>query len=166
MESIVREIAENIDHTTALYEQILDTERAKQRAIVESHLDALPEIVAREEQLVAAAAALETHRLALRDRLAQADERLGAEPRLRQVIELLDGPERDALARKHRHLLDLAEQIHDVNRANFQLLRGSLDLLRSVIGDVFGARAEPRTYDPSGRQATGVQDAARVDQVM
>lgn len=166
MESLVRQMAENLDATTELYEQILATERRKQHAIVECRADDLPDIVAAEEQLVGLAAALEAQRLALRDRLAATESRLGPSPRLREVLALLDDPERDALAHKHRRLLTLAEELNDLNRTNFHLLRSSLDLLRGVIDDVFGAGAEPNTYDPNGRPSTGTQDAARVDHVM
>lgn len=166
MHSVVQEMAANLDQTRALYERILAVERRKQRAVVECQVDALTEVVAEEEQLVTMAAGLEAQRLALRDRLADGDDRLGARPRLREVIALLDGPERDALTQKHHHLQALAEQITDVNRTNFQLVRSSLDLLRGVIDDVFGSADEPRTYDPTGQPTPPNQDAARLNHVL
>jgi len=166
MQPLVRQVTDNLDRTAALYEQILATEQRKQRAIVDSDTRALNDIVAREEELVALAAELEASRLALRDQLAQHDGRLGPKPRLRQVIALLHGPQREALTRKHQHLLDIAEKIHEVNRVNFQLLRSSLDLLRGVIDDVFGSPNTPRTYDPKGQPEPEPHDPTRVDHVL
>ena len=166
MVSLVDQLTENLDATTELYERLLATERRKRQAIVESRVGDLPGIVAAEEQLVGLAADLEARRLALRDRLASAEARLGPAPRLRELIALLDGPERDALTHKHQRLLSLAQELNDVNRTNFHLLRSSLDLLRGVVNDVFGASPEPNTYDPTGRPSTNAHDAARVDQVM
>lgn len=166
MQALVREMTANLGQTGELYAQILEVERRKQRAIVECEVDALPEIVAREEQLVALAADLAAQRLALRDRLADGDPRLGDRPTLREVVALLDGPERDALTQTHHHLQALAEQISEVNRTNFQLVRSSLDLLRGVIRDVFGEPDEPHTYDRSGQPTPATQDAARVNHVL
>jgi len=166
MQELVRELTENLDATTRLYEHVLATERHKQRAIVEARVEALPDIVAMEEHLMGAAADLAAQRLALRDRFAGADARLGPTPRLAEIIELLDGPTRDALAARHEHLLALAEDLKEVNRTNFHLLRSSLDLLRGVLEDVLGAPAEPTTYDPRGRTNPGAHDPARMDQVM
>jgi len=166
MQHVVQEMTDNIHRTATVYEQILDTERHKQQAIVGNEIDALGEIVAREEHLVALATDLETERLALRDRIASSDTRLGTNPRLRQVIDLLDGPDREALAQKHQHLVGLAGQIHDVNRTNFQLLRSSLDLLQGVIDDVFGPSNAPRTYDPAGRHNPATHSPARVNHVL
>ena len=166
MQQAVRQMTDNIHRTAAIYEQILDTERHKQRAIVANEIDALSEIVAREEHLVASAAELETERLALRDRLAAGDPRLGPDLRLRQVIDILDGPDRDLLARKHQHLRGLANQINDVNRTNFQLLRSSLDLIRGVIDDVFGPTTTPATYDPAGRHGETTHNPTCVNHVL
>lgn len=166
MQQVVQEMSDNINRTAAVYEQILVTERRKQQAIVGNEIDALGKIVAREEELVALAAELEAERLAVRDRLAATDTRLGSRPRLRQVINVLDGPDRDLLAQKHQHLLDLAEQINDVNRTNFQLLRSSLELLQGVIDDVFGPSTAPNTYDPAGRRHDTPHDPTRVNQVL
>lgn len=166
MQSLVRQLTENLDATTDLYERILATERRKQRAIVESRADDLPAIVTDEEQLVGLAAELERQRLALRSRFAEAEARLGPHPRLREVIALIDEPERQPLTDKHQRLLRLAAELNEVNRTNFHLLRSSLDLLRGVIDDVLGVRAEPTTYGPTGERNQSAQDAARVDQVM
>lgn len=166
MQSLVHELTENLDATTALYERILETERRKQRAIVESRPDDLPAIVADEEQLVGLAADLEGRRQGLRDRFAEAEAQLGPRPRLREVIALLEEPDRQTLADKHQHLLRLAAELNDVNRTNFHLLRSSLDLLRGVLNDVLGPGAEPTTYGPTGERNDTAHDAARVDQVM
>jgi hypothetical protein len=166
MEKLVHAMSENIAHTVAVYEQILETELAKQRAIVASDVEGITAAVAREEELVAAAGRLEAERLDLRYRLAQADRRLGPNSRLLHVIEILDGPPRDLLASRRDRLLGLSAQISEVNRLNFQLLRSSLDLLREILDDVFGSPPDPRVYDPSGRPTEASPGATRVDHML
>jgi hypothetical protein len=166
MQQLVERMTDNIERTARLYEQILATERDKQRAIIESNIDALTEVVAREEELVALATELEAERTTLRRELAEADGRLGALSRLPQLIAILDGPPRERLRERREHLLALAGQINEVNRENFQLLRYSLDMVRGVLDSVFGAAPEPHTYNPSGRQEGGTHAATRVNQVL
>jgi len=165
MQDLVQQMIENIERTASLYEQILATERDKQRAIVASDAEVLAEIVAREEKLMGIAAHLEAERTDLRARLAGAHEHLGPASRLRHLIDVLDGPERDRLAEKRRHLLSLAGQINEVNRLNFQLLRCSIDLLSGILDEVFGVPAAPPTYNASGRQEPAARGATRVDQL-
>jgi len=166
MEKLIQAMDENIERTIGVYEAILAVERAKQRAIVASDIEGITTAVAREEELVAAAGRLEAERLELRCRLAQADRRLGPNSRLLHLIEILDGPPRDLLASRRERLLGLSAQINEVNRLNFQLLRSSLDLLREILDDVFGAPADPRVYDPSGRPTAASPGATRVNQVL
>jgi hypothetical protein len=166
MEQLIHAMDGNIEQTIGVYEGILEVERAKQRAIVASDVEALTSVDAREEELVAAAGQLEAARLELRCRLAQADRRLGPNSRLLHLIEILDGPARERLASRRERLLGLSAQINEVNRLNFQLLRSSLDLLREILDDVFGAPGDPRVYDPTGRPTAASPGATRVDQVL
>ncbi|MFP4055873.1 MAG: flagellar protein FlgN [Candidatus Brocadiia bacterium] len=159
-------MSDNLERTARLYEDILETERVKQRAIVASEAHALADVVAREERLVRGANELEAERLAIRHQLAQRHEALGPTSRLADLIALLEPPQRDELAARRQHLLDLAAQINDVNRMNFQLLRCSIELTGEILDAVFGAAAEPDTYTPGGRQEPRGHDATRVDQVL
>jgi len=166
MQQLVPQLTDNLDRTIALYEQILATERGKQRAVVACDLDTLGAVLAREEELVELARPLEAERAMLRAQFAQADERLGPDSRLKHLLALLDGPERDLLAEKRRRLLTLAGQIQEVNRVNFQLLRCSLDLVRGILEEIFGSAPAPGTYDAAGRQDAPSQAPTRVDQVL
>jgi flagellar biosynthesis/type III secretory pathway chaperone len=146
MQELARQMIENLEETAGLYDELLTTERDKQLAIVESRIEALAEIVARQEQLVGRAAQLEAERLALRRDLARADVRLGPSPRLGHLIAALDGPERDLLAQKRDHLSGLAHQIHEVSQANVRLLRGSSDRFRAMLDEAFSA--QPPAQEP------------------
>jgi len=129
MELLVRELAANLDTTAKLYEEIVAAERRKGRALAQRRIGDLPDIVAIEERLLTVAADLEARRLALRDGFAAAEARLGPAPRLGEVITLLDGAARTALAEKHHRLRALARELDAVNRANADLLRACPDLL-------------------------------------
>jgi hypothetical protein len=163
MQELAREMIDNLERTAGLYEEILATERDKQRAVAESRLDALPGILAREEQLVGRAAQLEAARLVLRHDLARADARLGPSPRLSHVIAVLDGPERDLLAQKHAQLAGLARQIHEANRANVRLLRGSPELLQEMCENMASAPAPPEIPDPRDGLGPSARDPACLD---
>ena len=167
MQQLVDAITRNIERTGELYDQILAIERGKQRAIVASDIHALTQIVAREEDLVNAAAELEAERNLLRTRFAEADPRLGPDSRLEHIIAIIDGPPRDRLAERREHLLALAAQINEVNRLNFQLLRSSLDLVRGILHDVLGGSPIPSTYTPPGQhESPDFHAATRVDHVL
>ena len=161
MQQLVQQMTENIEHTTRLYEEILASEREKQRAIIAGDIEALTEIIPREEELMGLASQLEAERTELRGQFAEADDRLGPDSRLEHIIAILDGPWRDVLAEKRQGLLALAGQISEVNRVNFQLLRGSTDLLRGTFRDVAGAPPPPATCDSPGRQSNPDCDAMR-----
>ncbi len=134
MELLVRELAANLDTTAKLYEEIVAAERRKGLALAQRRICDLPDIVAIEERLLAVAARLEARRLTLRDSFAAAEARLGPAPRLGEVIALLDGAARTALAEKHHRLRALARELDAVNRANADLLRTCPDLLVSPPG--------------------------------
>jgi len=157
MEQLVQQMIDNLERTICLYQQILECEREKRRAIAQSRLGALTAIVAREEELVARAGELEAQRLTLRNELAAADARLDASARLHHLIEILGGPQRDLLADKRRDLLALAEQINEVNRLNFQRLR-------EIFDDARGGPPPPSTYDPDAEQERPACDAIQTDQ--
>jgi len=129
MELLVRKLAANLDSTAKLYEEIVATERRKGQALAQRRIGDLPDIVAIEERLLAVAADLEARRLMLRDGFAAAEAHLGPAPRLGEVITLLDGAARTALAEKHHRLRELARQLDAVNRANADLLRACPDLI-------------------------------------
>ena len=166
MQTLLEQVTDNIERTAELYEEILDTELQKQSAIVESRIDALPGIVAREEELVGRADGLEAERLGLRACIAEDRPELGPSPRLHQVVETLVGPERDRLEARHHHLLALAAEIGDVNRTNFHLLRSSLDFLRECLDSVFGSPADPATYRPDGRGQAPGHPPTRLDHLL
>ena len=123
MQEIVERMIENMKQTCAVYEQILQTEREKQRGMIESRLALLTATIAHQESLVAQAGALEGERLELRRQLAQADRRLGPDARFHQLLEILEEPLRARLADGRARLIALTEQIYDFNCANRQLLK-------------------------------------------
>ena len=166
MQELVERMIANIEGTAGAYEEVLATEREKQRAIVASDIDGLTQVVAREEELMARAGRLEAERAELRRLLAAADTRLGPTPRLVDILGLAAGPARARLAQGRERLVGLASQINEVNRVNFQLLRGAINLVRGILEEVFGADGAPATYDASGRHDAAPHAAACVNQVL
>ncbi len=165
-EDLVAKLDENLGRTIALYEQLLTTERRKQRAIVQSNMEALTEVLAQEEDLVAKAEALEAERQDLRKGLAEAEERLAPDFRLEQLLPLLDEPARGRLATSRQRLARLASELNEVNRLNFHLLRSSLAVVEGILGHIFATPSSPPLYDAAGRQQKSEQPATRVNQVL
>jgi len=165
-EDLVAKLNDNLGRTITLYEELLTTEHQKQRAIVHSNIEALTEVLAREEELVARAEALEAERQDLRKALAQAEDRLAPDFRLEQLLPLLEEPARGQLADSRHRLTQLATQLNEVNRLNFHLLRSSLAVVEGILGQVFGASPSPPLYDAAGRQQKAEQPATRVNQVL
>ena len=166
MQPVVHAVIEHLDGTTRLYEEILEAERHKQRAIVGSRIEELLEVVAREEELVAQSARFEAERLGLSRQIGQTYAALGPTPRLTDLIGVLESPARAAVAARRERLLDLGRQINEVNRTNFHLLRGSLAFLRECLETVFGGPAGPQTYTASGREEAAGHEPTRVDHLL
>jgi len=165
-DDLLGKLAENLDQTIALYQELLATERRKQRAIVESNLEALTEVLGREEELVGRAEALEVERRGVRTALADREEGLEAGFRLEELLPLLEEPARGQLAARRQRLVSLAGELNEVNRLNFHLLRSSLAVVEGILSEVFGGGCAPPLYDAAGRQQAAERPATRLNQVL
>jgi hypothetical protein len=129
MSEVLRNLDENLKRQVTLYEELIDLERGKQKALIENNLQRIEAITARQERIVLATNSLEKERLLWSDQIGL---ELGEEPEDLTLVELAD--HFPVLNGVRSDLERAVSQLREIHVINTQLLQQAIKIVEFSVG--------------------------------
>ena len=152
MASLIETLIDVLEKENTEYEKLLELSMEKTGIIVDGNVDALNEIVAKEQQLVDRINTLEKKRTEATNDIAIVLNKKPDMLTLEYMTELLAGQKKecDALKSVHDRLKKTLGNMVRVNDYNKELLRDSIDMVQFEINLMQSLRQAPATANYSG----------------
>ena len=149
--SLVVQLIALINGEIRMFHQLLQLLQEEQTAIVEDNMAAIEQSVASQAELAAQAQEMEAQRTNLVAELSKELD-LGEENvTLTKLMDALEGPHSDELARMRATVLELNQRIRDTNENNAFLIRQSMRYTERCLDILAGQPIARGMYGHSGR---------------
>ena len=163
-DALIIELVAVINEEVRAFQKLLNSLTDEQQVIVEDDLVGIEWIVAEQQQLALHAHQLETRRIQLVRELAV---RLDLEPEnlsLGRLVEVLEGPHGEELARMREHMLELNVRIRTISENNAFLIRHSLRYTERCLDILTGQAGTRGVYGQFGKKRRGSGERSVVNQ--
>lgn len=147
MASLIENLIITLESENDEYEKLIKLSREKTPIIIKGDLEALTEIVAKEQVHTDRIATLEQKRIEVVNDIATVLSKDANTMTIRQIIDLLSGQEKEqaALAKIHDKLKSTLDDMVVVNNVNKQFIEESLELVNFNINYINGLSQMPET---------------------
>jgi flagellar biosynthesis/type III secretory pathway chaperone len=147
---VLQNLEDNLKRQVALYQQLNDLEKDKQKALVENNLKEIETITFKEEKLVFEANHLERERLLWAKQIGSELGKRAEDLTLAELAEhypVLEGVRKD--------LDDVVDHLQNIHRTNTQLLQQAIKIVDLTVGML--TQHEKSTYThPSQQESQGI----------
>jgi flagellar biosynthesis/type III secretory pathway chaperone len=165
MNELLDELSSVLDRELGCYQELIESARAEQQALIRGKLEELKLAIEAQELLISSTKALEATRAAIARTLAQ---QLGVPDRevtLTRLIELGYDDEDGRITALRDRVRDVVGQLDRLNAGNAQLISSSIDFVNQTMWVLLQPRGEKPTYSSEGSTATPAQNRALVDRL-
>jgi len=146
------ELLTTLKAEAAIYEEFLSLLQQKKQVVIANDVDALREIIHRENRLVRRIETITGERTVQAQSLGVLLKHLETTPTLQQLVEMAPRQFREEISRLRDLLKTRVEQIARVNSENAFLLHSALNLTRGIIGIFLrGEEDKQGHYLPNGQ---------------
>jgi flagellar biosynthesis/type III secretory pathway chaperone len=157
MDDIIEDLIAIIQREIDAFDELLDTLREKQRAIVEGEVGRLNSSVRNETRVTSETRQLEAERIERSKELARELNlvgRAGVSPKLSEIIEVVEEKYAERLSEQRELLRSLIHKVQYVNKSNQFLLDYSIKFVEQNIELLLGAAEKGKTvYAKDGKVA-------------
>ena len=163
-DALITELVEVINEEVRAFHKLLTSLREEQQVIVEDDLEGIEQLVVEQQQLAVYAHQLEARRIQLVDELAI---RLDLEPdnvSLGRLVEVLEGPHGEELARMREQLLELNARLRPTSEHHAFLIRQSLRYTERCLDIITGQEVKRGVYGQFGKNRRGSGERSVLNQ--
>jgi hypothetical protein len=164
MERIIEELIGVIAKEIEAFDELLQTLRAKQRAVVEGAVERLNKSVEEEGKLASQTKALEAERIERTKKLARELEMENANPKLSEIVEKVEEKYAQRLAEQRELLRSVVQNIQNINKSNQYLLNYSLDYIEKSMQILLSGDDSTNVYQKDGTVRQGATKNQLLDQ--
>ncbi|MCG8606985.1 flagellar protein FlgN [bacterium] len=164
MERIIEELIAVIAKEIEAFDELLQTLRKKQRAVVEGAVERLNKSVEEEGKLANQTKALEAERIERTQKLAQELEMENANPKLSEIIEKVEEKYAQRLTEQRELLRSVVQNIQNLNKSNQYLLNYSLNHIEKSMQILLSGHDAVSVYRKDGTVQQGVTKNQLLDQ--
>ncbi|MFQ5636676.1 MAG: flagellar protein FlgN [bacterium] len=150
MDKIIEELISVCSREVDAFNQLLKTLHQKQRAIVEGEIERLKEHVQTENKIIDQTKMLEGERIGHTQELAKALSLENLNPRLGEIIDLVEEKYAQRLTEQRNLLKSIVERIRNLNQSNQFLLNYSLQFIDNSMRMLFNGQ-ENTLYQQDGK---------------
>lgn len=165
MNDLLDELSSVLEREITCYEELIESARAEQQALVRGKLQELKLALEAQELLIASTKALEETRRrigrAVAQRLGLGDEHMT----LTHLIELGHDDETGRIAALRDKVRAVVQELDRLNAGNAQLINSSIEFINQTMWVLLQPRRPQGTYTPRGSSDKPAQGRALVDRV-
>jgi flagellar biosynthesis/type III secretory pathway chaperone len=162
---LVEELSSVLEREIGCYEELIESARAEQQALIRGKLQELKLALEAQELLIASTKALEETRRQIGRTLAV---RLGVAEKdvtLTRLIEIGCDDEAGRIAVLRDRVREVVIELDRLNAGNAQLVNSSIDFINQTMWVLLQPRQAKGTYTPEGGTGGPVQDRTLVDRL-
>ena len=161
---VLIELIDVINEEVRTFHRLLTSLKAEQQVIIEDDLEGIEEIVAEQRQLAVYAHQIEARRIQLVNELALCLDLQPDNVSLSRLVEVLDGPHSEEVAKMRGQLLELNSQIRAISENNAFLIRQSLRYTDRCLDILTGQQVERRVYGQFGKAKRSAGERSLLNQ--
>lgn len=165
MNELLDELSSVLEREIGCYEELIQSARAEQQALIRGKLEELKLSIEAQELLIASTKALEGTRRQIGRTLAQHLGLPDQEVTLTRLIELGYGEEEGRIGALRNRIRDVVRELDRLNAGNAQLISSSIDFINQTMWVLLQPRTDKPTYDPTGSAEASAPTRALVDRL-
>jgi flagellar biosynthesis/type III secretory pathway chaperone len=165
MNELLDELSAVLEREIGCYEELIESARAEQQALIRGKLEELKLAIEAQELLISSTKSLEGTRHQIGRTLAQQLGLSEKEVTLTRLIELGYDDDDGRIGALRDRVRSVVRELDRLNAGNAQLISSSIDFVNQTMWVLLQPRGEKPTYSSEGSTATPAQNRALVDRL-
>ena len=165
MNELLVELSSVLEREIGCYEELIESARAEQQALIRGKLQELKLGLEAQELLIASTKALEETRRQIGRTLAQRLGVSGENVTLTRLIDLGYDDETGRIAALRDRVREVVIELDRLNAGNAQLINSSIDFINQTMWVLLQPRQQKGTYTPKGGTGAPAQGRVLVDRL-
>lgn len=148
---LLNEVIETFERLSAVYDELLETAKAKQRHLVSGNIEGLETLLYQERNQIEIAQLLEEKRRNVLDRYCKEYDLLGDKITMKSLVNGMGNVHSEKIGALLNRLTQTIKQLQDVNETNATLTHYSLEITEGILKIFYPSDFQYPIYQHTGK---------------